>query len=296
MLTNFFALNIPEDYELKRIKSATQLKDELRHSTGLSDVIYEPESLSYEELQPLSNHFSQKKFENVSFRRTTISNIIFNDCQFVDCLFSSTRFVNCEFHNCKFSGCNPYKIEFENTYIDPSIFVGMIGDTVEHSNIGMHLFQQLYHNSTSMNQWEFADTAEYNRKQWMRYILNYKRRKKEIGMAEYCWRWSKNYLFYWLMGYGVRFRFIALWASVFIISSLVLNYTLWSHLEIAGKNGSIESRSFVSVLYYTATIPSGLGEFTPTSEIGRLIFLLEAFFAVIIGSFLVTWLAKRTVR
>ena len=187
------------------------------------------------------------------------------------------------------------KIELQNTYVDPSIFVGML-DRGKHSNIGIHLFQQLYHNSIAMNQWEFADTAEFNRKKWTRYVLNYKRRENQIGKIEHIAKWTRNCLFYLLVGYGVRFKFIAFWAATGIIAFLILNYALWSDLGIVGKSGPVEEKTFVAVLYYTATIPSGLGEFTPTSDAGRLLFLLEAFFALIIGSFFVTWLVKRTVR
>ena len=109
LLTNFFSLNESEGFENKRIRSGLQLKEELQHSTGLSNVIYEPTLLSFEEIQPLDRHFSGKTFENMSFSRTTISGIIFSDCKFIDCLFQSTKFVNCEFHNCTFSGCNPNK-------------------------------------------------------------------------------------------------------------------------------------------------------------------------------------------
>ena len=55
-------------------------------------------------------------------------------------------------------------------------------------------------------------------------------------------------------------------------------------------------REFVEVLYYTATIPSGVGDFTPASDIGRLIFLGEAFLGLVIVSLFVTWLVKRALR
>ena len=217
------------------------------------------------------------------------------NCAFVDCLFIGTRFISCEFHECTFKGCNPHKVVFEDTYIDPAVFEGML-DPVEHWNIGINLYQQLYNNSTQMHQREFAETAEFIRSKWRRYVLNHRYSGWKKTEPQYLFEWLANYLFYVLAGYGIRSKFLAAWASVVLAVSVGVNFLLWDFLSIAGRDGSVEERDFVKALYYTATAPVGVGDLTPASDIGRLIFLCEAFFGLIVVSLLVTWLVKRALR
>ena len=177
MLTDFFRLNAPTHGSIKVFHQQVELTDFLINAKGVVDAIFQPSTLTLGDPAPQSSQFprrlfTDKAFTNVSFSWTTISGVTFRDCVFTDCLFMSTRFVDCEFHDCTFKGCNPHKVVFANTYIDPTVFEGML-DKVKYSNIGMHLFQQLYKNSTEMHQREFADAAELNRQKWVRYTLDY---------------------------------------------------------------------------------------------------------------------------
>ena len=301
MLTNFFRLNTPANGSIKEFNCQQDFTDFLINAQGVIDAQFQPRTLTLVDSETEGDLFSRdlfsgKAFTNVSFLGTTISGITFNDCVFIDCLFIGTRFVDCEFHDCTFEGCNPHKVVFANTYISPLVFEGML-DQAKYANIGMHLFQQLYKNSMDMHQREFANAAEFNRQKWVRYFLNYDyRRRKKKKDFEYIRRWVINYLFYILAGYGIRSKFWGVWAFIVVIGSVGVNFVCWDSLNVVGKNGAVGERSLIRVAYYTATIPGGFGDFTPASDMGRLIFLGEAFCALIIVSLFVTWLVKQALR
>ena len=168
-------------------------------------------------------------------------------------------------------------------------------DSDKYSNIGLDLFQQLYNNSREQNQREFTNTAEFNRNKWNRYVLNY-RYNGAKKTPQYILEWLSNYLFYLLAGYGIRFKFIAIWAFVIAGGSVGFNFFCWDLLSVVEKDVTAAKREFVDVLYYTATIPAGVGDFTPTSEVGKLIFLGEVFVGLAVFTLFATWLVKRTLR
>lgn len=290
MLENFFELNQP----YTEFESQQLLKQRLVNSNDLRDVLFRPECLRLEAPEE-GKLFEDKTFTNVSFSKTTISGLIFRRCDFIDCLFIGTIFIGCEFHTCSFTGCNPFRVTFTNTYIDPSIFEGML-DPGKYSNIGMSLFQNLYDNSSEMRQREFASAAEFNRYKWKRYVLNHKRSEGEVARSQYLKEWLTNCLFYIFAGYGIRSKFILFWALIAVVSSIGLNFFLWDALEVTAKNGAVADRAIVGVIYYTATIPYGVGELTPASDLGQLIFLGEAFCGFAVITLFVTWLLKRVMR
>ena len=291
MLTNFFKLNSP----FTVFESQLDLTNPLRNSNDLRDVLFQPDTLGPPDTTTADSPFTDKTFTNVSFAKTTITGVVFRGCAFVDCLFIGTRFVDCAFHDCTFKGCNPHKVVFKDTYIDPAVFEGML-DPVEHWNIGIYLFQQLYNNSTETRQREFANTADFNRSKWNRYLLNHRYSGWKKIKPEYIIRWLTNYLFYILAGYGIRSRFLAAWTFLVVAGSIGGNFLLWDCLGVVGRDGVAGEKEFITVLYYTATIPSGLGDFTPTSDVGRSVFLGEAFLGLVVVSLFVTWLVKRALR
>lgn len=291
MLKDFFKLNSP----IKVFKDEEELTKSLRNSNDLRNVLFQPDTLGPPDTTNRDSPFTGKTFTNVSFAKTTITGVIFRDCSFIDCLFIGTHFVSCEFHRCTFKGCNPHKVVFKDTYINPSVFEGML-HPVEHSNIGINLFQQLYNNSTQMHQPEFADTAEFNRSKWLRYNLNYQYPGWKKKDPKFISEWLKNYLFYILAGYGIRSKFWVAWGSIVLVISVAVNFFSWDCLRITGRDGLVVEREFIKALYYTVTIPVGVGDLTPASGIGRLIFLGEAFWGLVVLSLFVTWLVKRAMR
>ena len=267
----------------------------LRNSPGLEDVEYWGDILEPPNVPIAKSPFKDKTFRNVSFKDTIIQGIVFENCKFVRCLFTATQFVDCSFYNCEFKKCSPHKVRFTNTYINPSVFEGML-DESDDSNIGINLFHQLYENSTQMQQFEFASTAEFNRQKWRRYHLNYKLREGQVSRGEYCNQWLSNYLSYLFTGYGVKFRFVAIWTSVFLMGSFLLNLILWDCMNVVGRDGPSNGRELFEILYYTVTIVPGVGDLTPTSSLGRLMFLIELISGFLVISIFMRWLVRRAVR
>ena len=290
MLRDFFKLEKPyTDFDEQRM---TEL---LANSNDLRDVLFRPDTLSLSTTNA-SNPFVDKTFTNVSFSKTEISGVTFRNCTFIDCLFIGTRFVDCEFHGCSFEGCNPYKVVFKNTYIDPTVFEGML-DPVKYWNIGIHLFQELYENSMGMHQREFARAAEFNRCKWDRYVLNHNYAGlREKTDARYTMRWIANYSSYVFVGYGIRAKFLVTWALISVAVSVGVNYIWWDSLSVVGRGGPTEGKGLIEVLYYTITIPSGIGDLTPTSDMGRLIFLSETLIGVFVVALFVHLMIRRTLR
>ena len=292
MLRNFFTLNTPftvlEDHE--------KMTSILRISTGLDSVLFQPDTLTIEHLLPMRNLFTDKIFNNVSFAKTEINGITFRNCTFTDCLFIGTQFINCEFHDCNFTGCNTFKTEFANTYIDPAVFEGML-DPSDHWNIGIHLFQQLYKNAMDMHQRDFARTAEFNENKWRRYLLNHRNPGRKKAEPQFIVRWLINISFYIFAGYGIRAKFLLLWAFVFVSGSISANFFLWDRLGVVGRDEATPpERNLIGVLYYTVTTFARYGDFVPGSDLGRLVFVVEAFLGIILVSLFVAWLIKQALR
>ena len=291
MLETFFALNEPYD----TFKASNELTAILRNSNGLKDVKYQPDTLKFADLDVPRRFFEGKTFTNVSFAKTEISGIIFRDCKFIDCLFMGTRFIDCRFHNCTFDGCNPHKIEFANTYIDPGVFEGML-HKVDHSNIGIHLFQQLYKNAMETEQRKFARTAEFNMQKWERYNFDHEfprwKKFKTIRIVE----WLQNVLFWVLAGYGIRPKFLGGWAIVFAVASVGGNYIWWNDLKVAGLGGPVSERTLFEVVYYTATSLGGFSGLSPGSDVGKSFFLVQAVFGFMLVSLFIRWLVRQALR
>lgn len=291
MLNDFFTLN----GECDRFDDYAQFMSAFRNSNEIRNVIFLPGTLTLGDLDAPRTFFEDKTFNNVSFSKTAITGITFRRCTFEDCLFIATQFINCEFHECIFSGCNTHKIEFKDTYIDPSIFVGMI-DKKRYSNVGIHLFQRLYRNAIDTEQPEYSRTAEFNMRKWERYDLDYKYRSRRMSGKSYFRRWTTNILAYILVGYGIRARFWLFWAILVSSLSVSANYIWWDCLDVAGPNGQGVGRTFVGVMFYTASTFGSFGNLGPGSTIGRLAFMTEAGVGLFIVGLFLRWLIRLALR
>ena len=84
---------------------------------------------------------------------------------------------------------------------------------------------------------------------------------------KYIIEWLANYLFYLFAGYGIRPKFLVAWAITIVAISVSVNFVLWDYLSVVGRDGPAGAREFIKVFYYTVTIPSGVGDFTPGSDV-----------------------------
>ena len=300
MLTNFFRLNntvhdIPDQNEFERL---------LGISNDLKNLIYRPN-----ELKPINNHPTLKirdfNFTNFSFSKTLIQNVVFINCKFTDCLLIGTTIRECEFHNCSFKNVNTHKIIIEDSYVNPEAFINCING-VEKSNIAIHLFQQLLHNSKQQGQSRFSRIAEYNFKKWRdNLILNkyWNKQPYKISLKSFLKEYPLNSVFRWTFGYGLRFRnFVATFLISFCVFFLV-NYYQWQSYSLAQKDISInsfspDSVSMTSNFFYTLDVTTKLidSQFQPKSDIGMFWLSFQSIFAFILLSALVTILVNRFVK
>lgn len=291
MLKDFFKLNTP----FTVFKAPADLVRAFNTSNDLRNVLYQPNTLTFRDINFNREFFVKTTFTNVSFTRTEVRGIIFRDCKFEDCLFIGTRFVDCEFHACTFINCNPHKVEFINTYIDPAVFEGML-DKVKHWNIGIHLFQALYRNAADTQQSKFLRTAEFNVNKWQRYVLEYRHpgwRKFKDGQGT---EWVVNFLSYILVGYGIRGKFLMSWGIIVALASVIFNYIFWDALNVSRSDGSVSERGIIEVLYYTGTILGGFGDLSPGSDLGKLALLVQLGFGLFLVSLFVRWLIRLALR
>ena len=291
MLQNFFQLN----GKPTACHTAAELKLLLTKSKNICDLIFYPDKMSFADFGFRRDLFQDVMFHNVSFRRTEVTGIIFRNCTFIDCLFVSSRFVECEFHDCEFIGSNPHKFRLIDTYIDPEVFVDKF-HKVDHWNIGIWVFQQLYNNATNSHQPKFARSAEYNMRKWERYELDHKAREKEVPKHKYYWRWSMNILSWIGSGYGVRPGFLLGWAALLAFLAIIFNFACWDALEITDNLGDRIQRSVVNVAFYTANSLSGFGSLTPESDLGKLAFVGQSGFGLTIIALFLRWFLRLTLR
>lgn len=287
MLADFFRLNPG----FRIFESPKELGDLLLVSKHVANILYRPDE--WTPTRP-SNRVSDTTFENVSFSKTELIGLEFQNCKFKDCLFIGATIRNTEFHQCTFEGCNPHKIVFQDTYIDPSIFSGMLNEK-EHSNIGVHLFQSLLRNSVSTQQRDFAQVAEFYFRRWQRYQHNYEARTGRISRSAWLRSWIPSVVFEYFAGYGLRSRYLAVWTAVLLIVIGVFNYAFWHQLGIAAATEAPQQRSFTDAIYFTVITMTtiGYGDFVPTTAFGRLSVAFEGGIGlVLLGTFAATVIKK----
>ncbi|QGY44725.1 hypothetical protein GM418_13925 [Maribellus comscasis] len=300
MLNNFFSLNNP----FQEIPTQVEFERLIGISSDLKNLIYKPD-----ELKPTGTHPKLRirdfKFSNFSFSKTVISDVVFINCKFTDCLFIGVTIKDCEFHNCVFKNVNTFKISIEETYVNPESFINCIKGR-DKSNIAIHLFQQLLHNSKQQGQAKFSRVAEYNFKKWRdKLILNkfIKRQPYGISVLTFLRDYPINSIFRITFGYGLRFRnFFATFLVCFLIFFSV-NYSKWQSYSLAQKDISIEafnpdSVSFTSNFFYTLDVTTKLidSQFQPKSDVGMFWLSFQSIFAFILLSALITLLVNRFVR
>lgn len=175
MLSNFFKLNAPFE-----VFDDRQLEQHFKTSRDLRSVLYEPDRWISE-----PKKFKSFSFTNVSLSKTYFCERTFTDCSFEDCLFIGSSFERVEFHRCKFINCNFHKATFEDCYLDPATISLDKKYRNSHSNIGVHLFQQLYEDAAKSRQSTFAMKADIEFRRWKRWQLAYDQKiEKLVGSID----------------------------------------------------------------------------------------------------------------
>jgi|GEM_PF-4370531 len=252
MLDNFWKLKAP----WQKIESQDALLYQLKISEHVSNILYQPETLSPLETEHPQIKIHNKSFTNVSFSKTTISKTIFVNCIFTKCLFIGTKFISCKFSECQFKYINTWNIEFIDTYIDPYTLRSAIPNG-EYSNIGIELYQSLFRNLKNIYQPELLRSAEYYFLVWNRKhkFQKFIKSKKIIYLIDYLSLWLQQ-----LIGYGVRFRWLFFTLICLFSSACVFNYFYWESFEIKPDT----PKSLANVIFYTFYTVASYGS-TPWS-------------------------------
>jgi Ion channel/Pentapeptide repeats (9 copies) len=208
-------------------------------------------------------------FEDVSFSKTLIDNIEFKKCTFLRCLFIAARIERCRFTECTFVESNPYRIEFENTYINPLSFEQCL-DRTKYQNIGVYLYQELLNNSRKQSQPDFTQDALFLFRRWTRYQDLYRLRATTDWRAKLRLRTAiaTNFAQDKLIGFGVRVGSFLRTALIVVVLLTAVNYGFAPAL---GLGGDTKISSMVDAFYFTViTLTTiGYGDITPTTQIGR---------------------------
>ncbi len=199
MLSNFFQLNaLFEEFD------EVKLTNHFKTSRDLRSVLYKPDSWP-----SLPKQLKCITFTNVSLSKTTFKNFTFTNCQFEDCLFIGSAFINVDFHRCQFVNCNFYKAEFDNCYIDPQTISFDKKYRRAMANIGVHLYQQLYENSSKSRQSDFAMTADIEFRKWKRWQLSYDQKSGKISFRKRSQDCFSSLIYEWVAGFGYKpWRFV----------------------------------------------------------------------------------------
>ena len=273
-------------------RTVPEFKSVLESSKKISNVTYRPAKLTFTQLDHQREYTEHKYFKNVSFSFTEIIGIDFKRCTFVDCEFVGTKFIDCEFHKCVFESCEHHKISFVNTYIDPQVFVDMYQQSdntpaykVHAANKGLWLFQQLLNNAVHTTQNGFARVAEFNKRKWERYQLTWEytndRIHTNIPAFTFARKWLANISSWLSLGYGVRPKFLFIWALPIFILIFAINYLFWDCLELVDNNQMTVSRDLGNVINYTLTSHVGVNIFVPASFTGETMLVIQSGFGLI---------------
>lgn len=290
MLSNFFKLNEPS----VAVSSEEDLLDLLMSSDYIKGVLYSPGTFS----PPTpKNRIIGKTFENVSFSKTSLYHVTFRNCIFRDCLFIASQIKDCEFHDCTFDHCNTHKINIVNTYVDPEKFSRML-DPEKHANIGVHLFQQLLRNASNTQQRQFRDSAEFHFRNWQRHQWRYDYRTGKIRIWEFLRKWTPEWSYFLIAGYGLRSKFFLIWTIGFLSVVVFVNHLCGPKLEISTSGNSIPDTTLIQSIYFSlVTITTlGYGDFVPTSQLGMGIVTVEAVLGILWIGILAAIIIRRVVR
>jgi hypothetical protein len=259
----------------------------------VSGLLYNPQTLT-SRFAPWPHRVSGVTFRRVSFNQTVMQSFEFVDCAFERCLFVGTIFRKCRFSSCRFLDCNFYRSEFSECFVNPSQFDRCLPRR-GYENVGLHLFQELLHNSRQQSQPDFADEAQCRFRRWQRYQL----RAEMIGsrdpikiakrLPSFLWR----LLFDLAAGSGMRLRRILLSCLLVLLSTTFANWRLAAEMGLQQDKHVISS--FGDAFYVTTVIMTtlGFGDITPLTLAGRLAVSCEALVGFMLFAFLTSTLYRK---
>lgn len=288
MLYDFFRLN----GEANATIGSGEEMVALLQQQHIENAIYEPDEFHPRPFFKIQG----KRFFNVSFSRTHFFWIEFRKCSFEDCLFLGTEFERCELHECNFKCCNFHKSRFIDTYVDPQIFIGLFHPR-DHTNIGVHVFQQLRSNAMNTHQPEFFQTADWQFRLWRRRELRWELRKKKKSLRQVVRPIVLNFVYELFVGYGHSLRRFVGWSACAFI--LIVWFNCWwfrSGMHIP-KDAETVNGTARTIYYTLVTLTTlGYGDITPVTQGGMLVAGLEALLGLVWFGMLTSIIVKKVFR
>jgi hypothetical protein len=287
MLSDFFKLDEPFV-----VFDEIKLADHFKTSHDLRSVLYQPDEWLNQQKRVKS--FS---FTNVSFSKTKFSGVTFTECRFEDCLFIGSTFSNVEFHRCKFINCNLFKTTFDNCYIDPVIIYFDKKYRRFAANIGVHIYQQLYENSSKTRQSDFAMKADFEFRRWKRWQLRYDQKVGKINRFDRALKWSSSLAYEWLAGFGYKpWRFVIATVLVFTTVSLLNMNVLPGALTHDGT--TVGNMTLPDAIFYTYSMMTALGFSTivPKTDFAKILAVSEALVGIGWLGIFTSLLVKRFIK
>ena len=287
MLFDFFKLNEPFE-----VFDESKLANHFKTSNDLRSVLYQPDVwVSHQKL------FKSIRFTNVSFSKTTFSDLTFTECQFEDCLFIGSTFKNVEFHRCKFNNCNFYKTTFDNCYIDPATISFHKKYRHEAANIGVHIYQQLFENSSKSRQSDFEIKADFEFRRWKRWQLRYDQKVGKINQIDRALKWSSSLAYECLAGFGYKpWRFVIATILVFTTVSFFNMNVLPGALKHEGLD--VGDITLSDSIFYTYSMMTALGFSTivPVTDFAKILAVSEALIGIGWLGIFTSLLVKRFIK
>ena len=74
------------------------------------------------------------------------------------------------------------------------------------------------------------------------------------------------------------------------------NYVLWDCLDVIGRDEMAIKRNLIDVLFYTVTTMGGFGDLAPGSDVGKLLFVVQAGFGLFTVGLFLRWLVRLAIR
>lgn len=271
MLKDFFKL----DGKFSEMNER-QLQQHLTNHSEIRDALYRPDDWP-QSLRSIKN----TNFTNVSLSKTLLRETTFTNCKFENCLFIGTKFESVNFHNTRFKNCNFHKVDIVDCYFDPnSIELDKVYKS-DAANIGVHLFQKLYENSSTTRQPFFEIEADIKFRQWKRSQLFFDHKTGRLSLYRLIGLWLRSILYEYVCGFGYRpARFAIATLICFFLFSTINWYAFKGGLSVNGQAAA--APSFLDSIFYTFSVMTVLGfsSIVPVLAKAKLITVLEALIGV----------------
>jgi len=182
-----------------------------------------------------------------------------------------------------------------------------------HTNIGVHLFDQILQNCKSQQLIEFSRVAEYQYWTWRRYRMWHKifdglskkpkNTKPKINLTvpqriQQIFSWIASGTHCIFLGYGLKPMRFVFWSLVIFFTLVTIIFYNQKEFGFQGSLVNSSKLSYLSIAYYTAVTAStlGYGDITPLSDFGMVLASAISILGLVWMGLLTSLIVKRFIR